>query len=51
MLIYANFYHGSKVEKIEFNFVDVTFSPTLTRFFCFICFYFFNDIKNEYQIK
>ena len=28
----------------NFNFVDVIFSPTLTMFF-------FNDIKNKYQIK
>ena len=34
------------LRKLNFNFIDVTFSPTLTMFlFCF-----FNDIKNKYQI-
>ena len=31
------------LRKLNFNFVDVTFSPTLAMFL--------NDIKNKYQIK
>ena len=45
MLTYANFYHGKNLRKLDFNFVDVTFSPPLTMFL------FFNNVKNKFQIK
>ena len=32
------------LRKLNFNYIDVAFSPTLTMLF------FFNDIKNKYQI-
>ena len=36
MLTYANFYRVEKLIKLNFNFIDVRFSPTLTMFFFFL---------------